>query len=331
MYELIKSNRRKSWVVFISMGLLMMVLGAAIGAFLDPNPASGQGAISGLFIAIIIWAIQSLFAFAGGDQVILRMANAREVRSEEDKELYNIIEELSIASGLPMPKIYVLDTPAMNAFATGMNPNKSVVAITQGLRSRLSRQEIQAVMAHEMSHIHNRDVRYMTFASIMLGTIVIISEILLRSFIWGGGNRRSSDNKGGGAAQIIILAVVILLAILAPILARMFYFSLSRKREYLADAISVSFTRDPISLANALEKISGDNTLFDPGKMTAAMCINKPRLKEHKENLASTHPPIQKRIAILRAMSMGTDYDTYMKVYASVIGKNDLPKGKKKK
>ena len=317
-------------MVFISMGFLLMGLGATIGAFLDPNPASGYGAISGLFIAIIIWAIQSLIAFAGGDQVILRMAKAREVHSDEDRELYNIIEELSIASGLPMPKIYVIDTPAMNAFATGMNPNKSVVAITQGLRSRLNRQEIQAVMAHEMSHIHNRDVRYMTFASIMLGTIVIISEILLRSFIWGGNSRRSSDSKGGGAAQIIILVVVILLAILAPILARMFYFSLSRKREYLADATSVSFTRDPISLANALEKISGDNTLFDPGKMTAAMCINKPRVKEHKENLASTHPPIQKRIAILRAMSMGTDYDTYMKVYASVIGKNDLPKNKKR-
>ena len=330
MYELIKSNRRKSFVVFISMGLLLMGLGAAIGAFMDPDPASGQGAISGLFIAIIIWAIQSLIAFAGGDQVILRMAKAREVHSDEDRELYNIIEELSIASGLPMPKIYVIDTPAMNAFATGMNPNKSVVAITQGLRSRLNRQEIQAVMAHEMSHIYNRDVRYMTFASIMLGTIVIISEILLRSFIWGGSSKRSSDNKGGGAAQIIIVVVVILLAILAPILARMFYFSLSRKREYLADATSVSFTRDPISLANALEKISGDNTLFDPGKMTAAMCINKPRVKEHKENLASTHPPIQKRIAILRAMSMGTDYDTYMKVYASVIGKNDLPKNKKR-
>jgi len=307
-----------------------MGLGAAIGAFMDPDPASGQGAISGLFIAIIIWAIQSLIAFAGGDQVILRMAKAREVHSDEDRELYNIIEELSIASGLPMPKIYVIDTPAMNAFATGMNPNKSVVAITQGLRSRLNRQEIQAVMAHEMSHIYNRDVRYMTFASIMLGTIVIISEILLRSFIWGGSSKRSSDNKGGGAAQIIIVVVVILLAILAPILARMFYFSLSRKREYLADATSVSFTRDPISLANALEKISADNTLFDPGKMTAAMCINKPRVKEHKENLASTHPPIQKRIAILRAMSMGTDYDTYMKVYASVIGKNDLPKNKKR-
>ena len=201
------------------------------------------------------------------------MANAKAISYDDDRELYNIVEELSIASGLPMPKVYVIETPAMNAFATGMNPKKSIVAITTGLRERLTRQEIQAVMAHEMSHIYNRDVRFMTFASIMLGTIVIISEIALRSMVWGGGSSsRSSGSSsggkggGGGIAQILVLVVVVALAILAPILARMFYFSLSRKREYLADATSVNFTRDPVSLANALEKISGDNVVFDPGK-----------------------------------------------------------------
>lgn len=331
MYELIRSNRRKSWIVFISMGLLLILIGAAIGFFLDPNPESGLGAISGIFIAIIIWAIQALIALVGGDKVILKMANAQKIDINDDKELYHVVEELSIASGLPMPRVYLIDTPALNAFATGTNPKKSIVAITTGLRSRLSRQEMQAVMAHEMSHIYNRDVKYMTFASIMLCTIVIISEILLRSFLFGGGRRSSGDSKGGnGAVQLIIIAVVLVLAIVTPILARMFYFSLSRKREYLADATAVNFTRDPDSLANALEKISADDTVFDPGKMAAAMCINKPRLKEHKENLSSTHPPIQKRIAILRALSMGTDYETYTKVYASVIGKNDLPKATKK-
>jgi heat shock protein HtpX len=333
MYELIRSNRRKSWFVFIGMGLLLITAGAAIGFYLDPNPESGQGALGGIFIAIILWAIQALIAFLGGDKIILNMSNAHKISSNDDKELFNVIDELSIASGLPMPDIYVIDTPAMNAFATGTNPKKSVVAITSGLRSRLSRQEMQAVMAHEMSHIYNRDVKYMTFASIMLCTIVILSEILLRTFLFSGGGRKNSSNKGGGngAAQLIIIVAVIALAILAPILARMFYFSLSRKREYLADATAVNFTRDPNSLANALEKIAGDNTVFDPGKMAAAMCINKPRLKEHKENLSSTHPPIQKRIAILRALSMGTDYDTYTKVYASVVGKSDLPKSKKSK
>ncbi len=332
MYELIKRNRRKSWVVFIGMGLLLILIGAAIGFYMYPDTVTYKGVISGVIIAIIVWALQAFIALIGGDKIILNMANAYEVNGKEDKELYNIIEELSIAARLPMPKVFLIDTPAMNAFATGTDPKKSIVAITSGLRERLNRNELQAVMAHEMSHVHNRDVRYMTFASIMLCSIVIISEILLRTFIWGGGNRRSSsDNKGGGAAQAIIYIVVILLAILAPILARLFYFSLSRKREYLADATAVSFTRDPNSLADALQKIAGDKTIFNPGKMAAAMCINQPQLKEDKENLASTHPPIQKRIDILRAMSMGTDYETYRKVYASVMGKNDLPKDKENK
>ena len=332
MYELIKNNRRKSWVIFIFMGLLLMLIGAAIGFYVYPDTVTYKGLISGVFIAIMVWALQTFIAFMGGDKIILNMANAYEIESKDDRELYHVVEELSIASGVPMPKVYVIDTHAMNAFATGMDPKKSIVAITSGLRERLNRQELQGVLAHEMSHVYNRDVRYMTFASIMLCTIVIISEILLRSFIWGGGSRRSSsdDNKGGGAAQAIIYIIVILLAILAPILARLFYFSLSRKREYLADATAVSFTRDPNSLANALEKISGDRTTFNPGKMAAAMCINKPRLKDEKENLASTHPPIQKRIDILRAMSIGTDYETYRTVYASIMGKNDLPKDKKK-
>ena len=334
MYDLIKNNQRKSWLVFIGMGLLLISLGGILGYVFMPYDY--QGVITGVFIAIIIWVIQTFIAFLGGDKIILNMANAKAISYDDDRELYNIVEELSIASGLPMPKVYVIETPAMNAFATGMNPKKSIVAITTGLRERLTRQEIQAVMAHEMSHIYNRDVRFMTFASIMLGTIVIISEIALRSMVWGGGSSsRSSGSSsggkggGGGIAQILVLVVVVALAILAPILARMFYFSLSRKREYLADATSVNFTRDPVSLANALEKISGDNVVFDPGKMTAAMYINKPRIKEHKENLTSTHPPIQKRIAILRAMSMGTDYNTYTKVYASIMGKDDLPKSKK--
>lgn len=335
MYELIRSNQRKSWIIFFFMGLLLILLGGALGYFIYPDEVNYQGVIIGVFIAIIIWVIQTFVAFFGGDKIILNMSNAHKINADDDKELYNIVEELSIASGLPMPQVYLIQTPAMNAFATGTNPKKSIVAVTSGLREQLSRNELQAVMAHEMSHVHNRDVRFMTFASVMLCTIVIISEILLRSLVLGGGNSSSnkSNNKigggGGGKGQIIILIAVIALAILAPILARLYYFSLSRKREYLADATAVSFTRDPESLANALEKISGDTNSFDPGKMAAAMCISKPKLKKDKENLSSTHPPISKRIDILRAMSAGTDYETYRKVYASVIGKNDLPDNKK--
>ena len=324
MYELIKRNKRKSWIVFFGMGLILLTLGGGIGFLVEQSEG---GIITGIIIASVIWAIQSLVAVTVGGKVVLQGMNAKEITPHEDIELHNVIEELTLVSGLPMPKIYVIDTPALNAFAAGIKPKNSVVAITRGLRERLTRQEMQAVMAHEMSHVYNRDVMYMTFASVMLCTIVLISNLLMRSFLWGGGRSRSSSGgKGGGIAQLVIIAVVILLAILAPLFAQLFYFSLSRKREYLADTMAVNFTRDPESLANALTKISGDTEKFDPGKMAAAMCISKPKLKAHKESRFSTHPPVQKRIAILRAMSMGTDYESYLAAYEQVIGRKDLMK-----
>jgi heat shock protein HtpX len=294
-----------------------------IGLLVEP---SERGLITGIGIASCLWIIQSAVAMTRGANVIMQGMNAQAITPTEDTVLHNVIEEITLSSGLPMPKIYLIDTPALNAFAAGIKPHKSIVAITRGLREKLTRQEMQAVMAHEMAHIYNRDVMYMTFASVMMCTIVIISNLLVRSFLWGGGRRSSSNSKGGnGIGQLIIIAAVILLAILAPLFAQLFYFSLSRKREYLADTIAVNFTRDPDSLANALAKISGDTEKFDPGKMAAAMCINKPQLKVSKESVFSTHPPIQKRIDILRAMSMGTDYETYRAAYKQIMGKDDLP------
>ena len=328
MYELIAKNKRKSVFVFFGMGLILLSLGALVGwIFNIDNPI--QGVIFGIVIATVIWAIQTIIAMSNGAKVVLNGMNAREITPAEDKVLYDVIEELTLATGLPMPKIYVIDTPALNAFAAGTKPEKSIVAITSGLRQQLNRSEMQAVMAHEMSHIYNRDVMYMTFASIMLCSIVLISDLLMRSFIWGGGRRSSKDNNGAG--QLVMIAIAIAVALLSVLFARIFYFSLSRKREYLADTMAVNFTRDPESLAMALEKISGNVQEFDPGQMAAAMCIDKPKKpKSHKGSLFSTHPPIGKRIAILRAMSMGTDYDSYCAAYAQVMGKNDLPKQKKK-
>ena len=326
MYDLISKNKRKSWLVFFGMGVLLLGMGAAIGAVFDPDPQSGKGIMQGIIIATVVWGVQALVALLGGAHVVLAGMDAHPITQKDDPMLYNIIEELTLSTGLPMPKIYVINTAASNAFAAGIKPSQSVVAITRGLREKLNRQEIQAVMAHEMSHIYNRDVMYMTFASIMLCTIVIVSQLAMRSFVWGG-NRKSSNKGGNGAAQLVIIAVVLVLAILAPLFAQLFYFSLSRKREYLADTMAVNFTRDPNSLADALVKISGDNEIFDPGKMASAMCIHRPKLKEEKTSLFTTHPPIQKRIAILRAMSMGTDYESYRTAYAQVMGKDDLPKG----
>lgn len=329
MYELITKNKRKSWFVFFGMGILLLMLGALIGLLFDPDPQSGRGILIGIIIATVIWFMQVIVALTNGAQVVLQGMNAKEIAPEDDLVLHNVIEELSQATGLPMPKIYLIDTLALNAFATGIKPEKSIVAITRGLRDKLTRQEMQAVMAHEMSHIYNRDVMYMTFASVMLCTIVIISDLLMRTFIWGGGRRSNNSKEGNGVIQLIIIAAVIILAILAPLFAQIFYFSLSRKREYLADTMAVNFTRDPDSLANALEKISGNTEKFDPGHMAAAMCIDKPKkTKKNKESLFSTHPPIEKRIAILRAMSVGTDYNTYRVAYEKVTGKDDLPKQK---
>jgi heat shock protein HtpX len=323
MYELIASNKRKSWVVFFAMGILLLGMGAAIG-YIRGNE---RGMFVGIAIASVFWIIQAIVAFGAGTQVILQSMNTKQIQKNDDPELYHVIEELSLAAGLSMPKIYLIRTAALNAFAAGTKPDKSIVAITEGLRNKLNRQEMQAVMAHEMSHIRNRDVLYMTFASVMLCTIVLISDFLLRTFIWGGGNSRKNSNNSQGI-QVFIWLAVIALAILAPLFARLFYFSLSRKREYLADVTAVNFTRDPESLAKALEKISGDQTDFNPGKMAAAMCINAPKIKSHQTSLFSTHPPIQKRIAILRAMANGTDYETYCAAYQQVMGKNDLPKQK---
>jgi len=326
MYELIRQNKRKSWFVFFGMGLLLLSLGGLIGLLVQQ---SEMGVITGVVIASCLWAILAAVAMTNGANVIMQGMNAQEVTADEDVVLHNVVEELSQVSGVPMPKIYVINTPALNAFAAGIKPQKSIVAITRGLREKLTRQEMQAVMAHEMSHIYNRDVMYMTFASVMLCAIVIISNLLMRSFVWGslGSSRKSNDSKGGnGIGQLIIIVAVILLAILAPLFAQLFYFSLSRKREYLADTVAVNFTRDPDSLANALVKISASTEKFDPGKMAAAMCINKPQLKAQKDSLFSTHPPIQKRIDILRAMSMGTDYESYRAAYQQVMGKDDLMK-----
>ncbi|MDR0367750.1 MAG: M48 family metallopeptidase [Bacteroidales bacterium] len=329
MYESIAKNKRKSWFVFFGMGLLLLAMGGLIGFLFDPNATGGKGIFTGIVLATVLWFILAIVSMVNGAQVMLQGMNAKEIAMENDPVLHNVIEELTIASGLPMPKIYVIDTPALNAFAAGTKPEKSIVAITRGLREKLTRQEMQAVMAHEMSHIYNRDVMYMTFAGVMLCSIVIISDLMLRTFIWGGG-RRSNSKEGNGAIQLVIIAAVILLAILAPLFAQLFYFSLSRKREYLADTMAVNFTRDPDSLANALEKISGNTEKFDPGHIAAAMCINKPKTKKtsHRAAWFSTHPPIAKRIAILRAMSMGTDYNSYCAAYAEVTGKDDLPKQK---
>ena len=326
MWELIQSNKRKSLILFLAMGIILLLLGYFIGgAFLGTNGGSELG----VFFALLIWAVMSLISYFAGSSLMLSVSRAKEVTKEVHPQLFNIVEEMKIASALPkMPKIFIINEEAPNAFAMGRNPENCAVTVTAGLLSRLNRDELQGVIAHEMSHIKNRDILYMTFAGVMLGTIVIISEVFLRGLWFGGGslNRYKNRSSGGGSAQAIIAIAALVLAILAPILARLLYFAISRKREYLADASGVRLTRYPEGLASALEKLADNKLdLHAANKVTAGMYIVNPLKKKGMKlsDLTSTHPPISERIRILRSMSQGAGYMDYQNAYMKVKHKTE--------
>jgi len=323
MWELIEANRRKSLILFISLGLTLLLLGYFFGSAYYPD----GGGFIGIFFALIIWGILSLISYFSGSKILLAVSGAKEVTRDVHPQLFNVVEEMKISAGLPaMPKIYIINEIAPNAFATGIKPENSAVAVTAGLLARLNRDELQGVIAHEVSHIVNRDVLFMTFAGIMLGSIVLISEIFLRSLWFSGGRRYSSkSSKSSGQGQMIIMIVAIVFAILAPILARLFYFAISRKREYLADASAVRYTRYPEGLASALEKISDNSIeLKTANKVTAPMYIVNPLKPKGQKltDLTSTHPPISERVRILRSISGGANYIDYQNAF------NKIKKGK---
>jgi len=325
MWELIAANRRKSIALFAGMMATLCALGYFIGHVVIPD----GGGYVGLIFALAIWAVLSSISVFGGGSMILSMSGAREVKRDFDPRLYNVVEEMKIASGLDaMPKIYVIDDKAPNAFATGIKPENSAVAVTAGLLTTLNRDELQGVIAHEMSHIINRDVQFMTVASIMLGSIVLLSQVFLRGmwFSGGGSSRRYRSGKGGGGGHPAFIIVAIALAILGPIFARLLYFAISRKREYLADASAARLTRYPEGLASALEKISQSPLeLAAANKVTAPMYIVNPlAVKGMKASgMGSTHPPAAERIRILREMGGGAFLD-YQRAFSKVKGKPSM-------
>jgi heat shock protein HtpX len=306
MWEQIRANRWRSVVLTAGMAIILLLIGYFLGYYFLDN------AIIGLILALVVWGIMSLIAFYQGDSILLGLSGARKIKRDDNPRLYNIVEEMKIASGLPkMPDIYIIDDPALNAFATGRDPSKASVAVTSGLLAKLNRDELQGVIGHEIAHIKNRDVLLMAICAVMLGTIVILAWYATRVLFFSGAGRRSSGGGGGG---LIILAVGIFLLILAPILAQIIYFTVSRKREYLADASSALYTRYPEGLASALEKISASTVqLKSANQATAPMYTINPFREKGRSasNLTSTHPPIQERIRILRAMSGAAlaDYD----------------------
>jgi len=323
MWELIRANKRNSIILMVLMAIVLMLLGSIIGMAVYPP----EGAIFGLLIAVVIWLILTLISFSSGDQIFLAASKAKPVTHDVHPQLFNVVEEMKIAAGLPaMPKVYIINDPAPNAFATGRSPKTASVAVTAGLLARLNRDELQGVIAHEISHILHRDILFVTLAGVMLGSIVLLSQVFLRGMFYssmGSSRRYSSGGKGGGQAQLIMLAVAIVVAILAPIMAYLLYFALSRRREYLADAGGARLTRYPEGLASALEKIANDPSpqLASANKVTAPMYIANPFKKKKQRKLSdltSTHPPISERVKILRNMTHGASFKDYSNAFTAV-------------
>lgn len=331
MWELIRANKRSSVVLMVLMASVLLLLGFVIGFGVTGSPGGG---FVGLMIATVIWIILALVSFSSGDQILLAASKAKLVNHDVHPQLFNVVEEMKIAAALPaMPKIYIINDPAPNAFATGRSPETASVAVTAGLLARMNRDELQGVIAHEISHIVHRDILFVTLAGIMLGSIVLLSQVFLRGMFYSslGGSRRrySGGGKGGGEAQLIMMIVALVAAILAPVMAYLLYFALSRRREYLADAGAARLTRYPEGLANALEKISSDPApqLSSVNKVTAPMYIVNPFKRKGQmklSDLTSTHPPISERIRILRNMTHGVSYRDYSNAFSEVTHKKTI-------
>ena len=303
MYEQIRRNRRASWLLIGMVIALLTSLGYVIGLAYTGTNDGGLGFLGLFGVIAIVW---SLIGYYSGDKMVLAVSGARQITHAEEPQLWNVVEEMTIAAGLPQPPaVYVIEDPAPNAFATGRDPKHASIAVTRGLLDLMNRDELQGVVAHEMSHVRNYDVRFATLVGIMVGIIALVSDFFLRSrlFGWGGG-RRDSDSGGAGA---IVMLIAVFLAILAPIAAYLVQFAISRRRELLADGSAVELTRNPLGLAGALQKIAAHPAALKHGnRATAHLYIANP-LKKTKESagLFDTHPPIQKRIELLLAMAHG--------------------------
>jgi len=298
MYEQIAKNKRRSFFLVLFFFALIFVLSWLFGQLTE----LGYYALIPAFILAVLMTFTSYYY---SDKIALAVSRARPVTKQEYPYLYNIVEGLAIAAGVPTPRCYIINDTAPNAFASGRNPQHAVIVVTEGLLSKLNRAELEGVIAHEMSHIKNYDILVQTLAVVMVGVIVLLSDWIMRTFLWGGGRRRSSDRGKGGNAGAILIVVALALAVLAPFIAQILRLAVSRKREFLADASGAMLTRYPAGLASALRTLAADKEPLEAAnKATAHMYIVNP-LKEHKgkiNKLFSTHPPIEERIAALESM-----------------------------
>jgi heat shock protein HtpX len=302
MYELISRNKRNSWLLLAAIFAVACALGTIFGmAAGDPNLA-----VSLTLVAALIAFASSLFSYFVGPSMIMAVSRAKKIQKSDHPQLWNVVEELSLAAGTPLPEIYIIEDTAPNAFATGRNPKNAKVAITTGLLTKLTRDELQGVMAHELSHVQNYDILFATLVTVLVGMIALLCDFFLRSFRFhGGSSRRSSSSKESGGGQALVLIIALFLAILAPLAAKLVQLAISRQREYLADASGALLTRYPEGLARALEKIAGDKEVLEAAnRATAPLYIVNPikSFEKRAQGLFSTHPPIEDRIHRLRQM-----------------------------
>jgi heat shock protein HtpX len=303
-YNQIAGNRRKSVLLALIVVLLFGALGFSIGFAITGDPF---GAGVTMAIALGIGTALAIGSYFGGDALVLRVAGAKEVDPASAPQLMNVVQELAIAANIPMPKVYVIDDTAPNAFATGRDPKHASIAITTGLLEKLDREELQGVIGHELSHVRNLDIRFAMIVGVLVGSIALLADFFLRFTFWGGGRRSSRDrDSGGGGLQVIFFVVAIVLSILAPIIARFVQLAVNRQREYLADASSVGLTRNPYGLERALAKISSDSEVLEvANRATQHMYFTNPikKFEERASGLFSTHPATVDRINRLRELT----------------------------
>ncbi len=302
MYDLIRANKRRSILLVIAFVAVVAVIGFAFGVVF------GNGLVATI-VALVIAGLVAFISYWKADKIALAVSRAHPADPEQYKRLHNIVEGLCIASGLPKPRVYVIEDEAPNAFATGRDPKHAAIAVTTGLLHKMNRVELEGVVAHELSHIKNYDILVSTLAVTMVGVIALVSDFGIRFLWWGGGRRSDSDRSGGGPA-VIFAIVGFALLILSPIVAKVMQLAISRRREALADFSGVEMTRYPPGLISALEKLQHDQTVVHSGsKATAHLWIEQPIARTEEEGrmsrfnrLFDTHPPLEERIAALREL-----------------------------
>lgn len=307
----IAANRRRSLLLVLIVAVLLGVLGFVIGFATTGALVGGYIAIG---VAVVLALVMTSVSYFAGDNLVLAASQAHEVTEAETPRLMNIVRELSIAANIPPPRVFMIQDSAPNAFATGRDPQHASIAVTTGLMEKLDREELQGVIAHELAHVRNLDIRFTLLVGVLVGSVVLLADFFLRYTFWGGGGRRESrgGRDGAGGLMIVLFVLALVLAILAPIVARFVQMAVSRQREYLADASSIEITRNPYGLERALAKIGADQEVLEvANRATQHLYIVNPikKWEERASGLMSTHPPIVERINRLRALSGSAPVD----------------------